>query len=345
VTGGSVNVDLISDFATVAYDAATGDQLWEARYRGPGEGAGADYGRRIAVDPSGATVYVTGPASGVGSAYDYTTLAYEASTGDQRWVAVYDGPTPDDDDIPQALMVSPDGNRVYVTGGGVGSVYDDFATVAYDAATGDQLWFDRYGSGGLETDLAVGLGVSPDSSRVYVAGCSGGDTGCFGDSHWTTIAYDASGQSIWLEKFDGSAQGQDIVAGLKVSPDGSLVYVGGSSGPDYEFDFAIVAYDSATGRPQWKGRYAGDQGGDDIAYALAVAPDGSEVVVTGVTESFPAGDATVAFDGTTGKPLWHALHPGEGADAVGFSPDSATVFVAGSLYRDGYAYDTLAYGA
>jgi outer membrane protein assembly factor BamB len=178
-----------------------------------------------------------------------------------------------------------------------------------------------------------------------VAGCSGGDTGCFGDSHWTTIAYDASGQRIWLEKFDGSAQGQDIVAGLKVSPDGSLVYVAGSSIVGTAFDFAVVAYDSATGQPIWKNRYAGP-GGDDIAAAVAVAPDGSEIVVTGFTESgVSAGSATVTFDGTTGNRLWRALHAGEGAEAVGFSPDSATVFVAGSLYRDGYAYDTLAYGA
>ena len=122
-----------------------------------------------------------------------------------------------------------------------------------------------------------------------------------------------------------------------VVPMGNQVLIGGS--------FSELAY--ATG-----GGALIDASGDRVGgfpkitgRVLAVAPDGSEVVVTGVTEGFPAGDATVAFDGTTGKPLWHALHPGEGADAVGFSPDSATVFVAGSLYRDGYAYDTLAYGA
>jgi hypothetical protein len=341
VTGASMNDDLQRDFATVAYDATTGDQLWEARYAGPG--GGNDFGRRIAVDPLGTMVYVTGTGSGSGSGADYATVAYDALTGEEMWVGAYDGPA-SSTDIPQAVMASPDSQTVYVTGGSIGDQYNDYATVAYDANTGVQEWVARYNSGGTRGDTAAALGVSPDSSRVYVSGCTGDFDYCV-NSDWTTIAYDSSGHGIWLKTFDGPAHGQDIVAGLQLSPDGSRVYVAGSSLSLGLFDFAVVAYDSATGQTAWKSRYVGP-GGDDIAAGLAMAPDGSEVVVTGFTEDSPhTGAATVAFDSGTGNILWGALQNGEGAVATGFSPDSTMVFVTGSVFRNGYAYDTFAYQA
>ena len=62
----------------------------------------------------------------------------------------------------RAVSVSPDGPRVFVTGTSCASacstdpVYD-YATVAYAAKTGSQLWAARYpaGSGALFDALAV----------------------------------------------------------------------------------------------------------------------------------------------------------------------------------------------
>src|SRR6266700_2940319 len=73
---------------TVAYSAATGKQLWLARYQGTGRhprgGAGVP---SITVSPDGATVYVAGDlARGTGH-NDYLVIAYNAATGAQRWVA------------------------------------------------------------------------------------------------------------------------------------------------------------------------------------------------------------------------------------------------------------------
>ena len=57
----------LNDYATVAYDAATGAGLWTRRYDGPSHGS--DVGLSVATD--GARVYVTGSSEG------YLTLAYE----------------------------------------------------------------------------------------------------------------------------------------------------------------------------------------------------------------------------------------------------------------------------
>ena len=52
-------------------------------------------------------------------------------------------------DDASAVAVSPDGRTVFVTGSSVGRAnVDDYATVAYSAATGRRLWASRYGEAG-----------------------------------------------------------------------------------------------------------------------------------------------------------------------------------------------------
>jgi hypothetical protein len=67
-----------------------------------------------------------------------------AAPGAQLWAARYNGPGNYYDQA-TALGVSRDGSEVFVTGvvtEGDASTYD-YATVAYDAATGDELWAKR----------------------------------------------------------------------------------------------------------------------------------------------------------------------------------------------------------
>src|SRR5437870_4709988 len=67
-----------------------------------------------------------------------------ATPGSQLWVKRYNGPLNDDDGA-RALGVSPDGTTVFVTGASIGTTNgDDYATVAYNASTGANLWLARY---------------------------------------------------------------------------------------------------------------------------------------------------------------------------------------------------------
>src|SRR5512146_992464 len=70
VTGTSPGVHSGSDYATVAYNAATGAQRWVRRYHGPGNGGSAN---SVAVSPAGGMVFVTGTSRGVNSGSDYAT--------------------------------------------------------------------------------------------------------------------------------------------------------------------------------------------------------------------------------------------------------------------------------
>jgi hypothetical protein len=339
------------DYGTVAHDARTGGIVWASQYNGPGNSE--DLATALAVSPDDTKVFVTGRSpGGSGRGADFATIAYDAGTGAKVWVRRYDGPA-SAIDYATSVAVSPDGARVFVTGsswGGVGRL-EDYATIAYDAETGANLWLRRYNGPVSMSDDAYSVTVSPDGTRVFVTGYSWG--GSDASSDVATIAYDPSnGAKLWVRRYNSDFEfGRVVVA----SPDGATVYVTGQgSTPSTGDDYLTIAYEAATGRRMWIRTYDGPAHGEDVPYGLSVSPDGVTVVVTG--QSWGGGStnldaATVAYEASTGSQSWVQRYngpPGNSYDvgqAVVPSPDGTTVFVAG--YSDGGGsssdYVTLAY--
>ena len=227
------------NYATVAYNAATGAQLWVQRYAGPGNSDSR--ARAVAVSPGGGTVYVTGASRGATSGFDYATIAYNAATGARLWVKRYNGPGNSLDQA-SSLAVSPGGGTVFVTGESAGTTtFLDYATVAYNAATGARLWVKRYNGPGNEDDQATAVAVSPTGGTVYVTGSSYVTTTNY---DYTTIAYNAAtGAQQWISDYNGPGNGSDVAFAVAVSPSGRTVFVtGGSQGTTAGADYATVAY-------------------------------------------------------------------------------------------------------
>jgi len=325
--------------------ATPGAVLWVKRYN-PDDTT--QHARQVAVSPDGSTVFVTG--SGGGSTSYYATVAYKAGTGAVIWARRFSRPG-DSYDEALALAVSPDGAKVFVTGfSGASASNYDYATVAYRAGTGAVVWTKRYKRRGDLFAQPVGVTVSPDSSKVFVTGLSDGGSSN-GGADYATVAFRAgTGAVIWTRRYNGPANGDDDASALTISPDGSKVFVTGSSAGSTYFNYATVAYNAGTGAVIWTKRYHGPQpGGGDGASALTVSPDGSKVFVTGQS-GFDY--ATIAYKAATGAVVWTKRYNGPGssydaASAVVVSPDGATVFVTGqSLGRTGtYDYATVAYNA
>jgi DNA-binding beta-propeller fold protein YncE len=134
-------------------------------------------------------VFVTGFGSDDITPVDRSavTIAY-SSSGQQLWLSRHTNPG---GEAMGKATVSPDGQRLYVTGlavgqsiGGGGGLfgihYVDLqapVTIAYDTANGTIGWTAHFADQGQGRDAVV----SPDSSRVFVA---------VGGSDATTVAYD-----------------------------------------------------------------------------------------------------------------------------------------------------------
>jgi hypothetical protein len=289
VTGGSAGSGGWQDYATVAYDAFTGARLWARRYSGPG--TNHDAAAALAVSPDGLHVYVTGTSPAASMANQYATVSYDAVTGATQWARRYSGPE-EGYDAATALGVSPDGARVYVTGRSSHDATSDYATVAYDSATGGRLWVSRYNGPANDYDIATSIGVGLDGLRVFVTGWSLG-TGTSAD--YATVAYDsATGARLWVSRYNGAADFSDFATSLGVSSDEVFV-TGASNDSSVRPHYATVAYDAVTGTKLWVRLYTHE--GNDGARALAVSPDGGHVYVTGLSGGATTLDdfATVAY--------------------------------------------------
>jgi outer membrane protein assembly factor BamB len=338
VTGSISESNLPRESATVAYSAATGAQLWTQRYGSASDSGGT---RSVAVSPDGTTVFVTGTIEGTWGG-DYLTVAYNAATGARLWVQRY-GRTHTVSNA-YAVAVSPAGDTVFVTGDSAGTGGYDPVTVAYDAATGAQLWVGRYAPG----DYATSMAVSPDGDTVFVTGSGYGHT----TEDYITVAYNAAtGAQLWVQRYNGPANGDDFASSVAVSPDGGTVFVTGQSlGATSGWDYATVAYDAATGARQWAQRYTSSGDGSDVPVSIAVSA--GRVFVTGSSAGATSGSdyATVAYDAATGARRWAQRYNGPGNsydNAFSMAVRPGTLFVTGMSVgaTSDQDYATVAYRA
>lgn len=256
--------------SATTYDAATGEQRWHSHYASPvpadGEAPpGTNVGNGIAVSPDGEFAYVTGYVWPTG-AIRPVTLAFHVrgeSAGELRWVSEFIIPVETGDRAGQGgytkdsffgdgIVVSEDGSRVFVTGfstndpsGGMRA--SRILTIAYDAATGDQLWWSGFGMplAGLGLGALLGqspgqhlpssIAVSADDGSVFVVG-----THKFNNvASSVVVAYaQETGAQRWARI--GDAGGFSSVTS---SPDGTMVYAPADLGG------ALLAYDSGAGAP------------------------------------------------------------------------------------------------
>jgi hypothetical protein len=230
-----------TDYATAAWvieeedGAPVPELLWAARHD---DHLAGDTPGGIVVE--GEHVIVTGGTE-VGVAGNYNTVAYDQVTGEQAWSKLYNGGTLD-----VAVDIVASHGAVFVTGmsRGTNSGYD-MATVAYDAADGDELWASRYNGPGQNGDAPWAIDVSPDGGTVYV----GGDS-VFSSVDYlhAVIAYDTeTGAESWVGLHRGAGPGGGTLReGLDVSPDGARVFFTGRilTLPDQDMDFLTLAYDA-----------------------------------------------------------------------------------------------------
>ena len=314
VTGTSIKTEDPSDsmWSTIAYDATTGMESWAKHYEGPGGYYLTDSPSDIAVSPTGNRVYVTGYVSSADDYGDYATVAYRASTGERVWARTYRGGGRGDDvpgdDISYAIDVSPDGSIVVVTGESLGTdttTAQDFATIAYDAATGKPIWVKRYGGPAQGYDVANAVVASQDT--VYVTGGIQTDPST-GEGKIATVAYRASdGSQLWAKRWGEPSAAAGFA--VTVNTAGTRVFVGGT----WYYDMVTLSYRS-DGTLRW-------------ARTLGHGTDWSnqvDSVETAAGRVFITGSGTAVYDAGSGAKSWSNK---VGSNALAVNPDGSVVYV------------------
>lgn len=333
--------DEAGGYLTVAYDAATGVQGWEAHY------ATGSAVSSLAVSADGSAVYVTGSGFTEDSPSGFATVAY---TGDgvQKWASFYAGNHIEPWNGATAVAV--DGDVVYVTGsittkvdchgGDLCYAAQTYATVAYGAEDGLQKW-----SASEDADIegySNALGV--DGEQVYVTGA-----GWNADTGWdyVTVAYRKdNGAKLWTSRYDAGSVSDDWPSSLATDGKGGVFVTGASTDRDaaglLTWHDATVAY-SAAGNQAWVSHF-GDPSASSQATALSLSPDGETLFVAGGSDSATQlwDFATTAYDADTGDEIWSSRydnsvrardakdldHFNDSASALAVGPDGS-VYVTG----------------
>jgi hypothetical protein len=316
VTGYGRNASGNDDIVTLAYNAKTGNLLWEAQFDKAG---GTDWGKAIAV--KGNTVFVTGFGTNSSGNEDIVTLAYDAKTGNLLWEAQFD--KAGGDDWAEAMTIG--GNTVFVAGIGRNSSGNrDIVVLAYGAKTGNLLWEAQFDKAGGD-DYGEAIAVKGSILFVFGRGLISS-----GNHDILTLAYDTTtGSLLWEAQFD-KAGSHDFASAIAVGSNAVFVTgVGTNSSGNY--DIVTVAYDASTGNQLWEAQFD-KAGGNDWANAIAVK--GNTVFVTGYGRNTSGNNdiVTLAYNARTGNLLWEAQFDKAGQNDWG----SALAIKGNTLFVTGY---------
>lgn len=256
------------------------------------------------------------------------TPAWAAVSGQQLWAKRYNGGQNDD---AKAIALDTKGN-VVVTGSSEKNWVEDFMTVMYDSA-GRLKWARRFDSGGAD-DIATHIAIDK-SDNIYVTGKS------WLLNQWKydylTIKYSAKGKKLWMRRYNGPADGNDVPAGIAIDPSGNVVVTGSSNGfrpgaLDWDDDFLTIKY-GPDGTLKWTKRLEGVSGGNEGAAGVGVDKKGN-IFITGFSDNIAGNsDYLTAKYNAGGKLKWARRY--DGAVQGNDFPKAIGVDTAGNAYVTG----------
>ncbi|HMS66090.1 MAG TPA: T9SS type A sorting domain-containing protein [Ignavibacteria bacterium] len=317
----------------------TGNIEWTDHYSV--NSGGNSSGSALGIDASG-YIYTAGTSGSLRS--DDILLIKLDTDGNRIWQKTFDGTEGLEDN---AYAITTYKNNIYICGDSRLLAEDyNFITLKYDD-NGNLNWFRTLA--GTENSWDMGRSICTDKNgNVLVTGyISNLNT----KQDFTTVKYDVSGNLIWRNDFNGTANGYDWTNHIKADESGNAYICGGSQNltvPNPECvanlgkcqnDATLIKYKS-TGETDWVRIYNGPDNYYDCLQGLDLDNKGN-VYVTGRShyEGNSNNDEIITFKYSgTGTRLWFMKYGLENFKEYGndISVDIAgNVFVIGTIFNEG----------
>ncbi|HET6213223.1 MAG TPA: PQQ-binding-like beta-propeller repeat protein, partial [Micromonosporaceae bacterium] len=301
---------------TACVPAVTTCPVWSDLYDGP-PGL-SDWAMASAMDRPGRSMYVAGWSTPNSTSVDAVVVGYDAATGVRKWTASQRGV----DGLPVAVwstvQATPDGGTVLAAGTSYSSEKCRVVVTAYDGRTGNPRWSAPQPVGPAPCEYYTQSALAPDGRTFYVTTdtavpATGGEK----IRNGLTLAFDsATGRRLWATRTTGPTQNWQVTT----APDGRRVYVVGDviePGGIQSVGWRVYGYDARTGRELWRSSYACARNYGSAApvqerpsrycsMPTGLAATADRVFIEGSNAFGWAVTQVAAFDGRTGRALWHA---------------------------------------
>lgn len=200
--------------------------------------------------------------------------------------------------------------------------------------SGNIIWQQQYNDTSNGKDYGTAI-TTDGNGNIYVAGSAYTNTA--NDQDFVTIKYDASGNLVWAQQYNGTGSDFDEPSAIAVDNSGNLFVTGQSKGQNSLQDYATVKY-NWYGIEQWVKRY--DYANFNDLPTAIVADNLGGVIVTGSSESSitSADYTTIKYDGIGNQTaiLRHSLADSGLDKASSMKEDnSGNIYITGGEYING----------
>jgi hypothetical protein len=285
--------------------------------------------RGIFFKSDGTKMFITGTDSDDVFSYDLSS-AWDISTASYTYPTTNYFSVSPQELAPQALFFKSDGTKMYIIGATGDDVNEYSLSSAWDISTASYV--QNFWVGSEETN-PEGLFFKPDGTKMYIIGTAGDDV----NEYSLSSAWDISTAS-YVQNFSVSLQ-EISASGLFFKPDGTKMYIIGTTGDDVNEYSLSSAWDISTASyVQNFSVSAQDLTPEDLFFK----PDGTKMYIVGSTgDDVNEYSLSSAWDISTASYVqnFSVLQQELNPQGLFFKPDGTKMYIIGTIDDAVWSYD------